>query len=352
MRAWWKRIALVLGGLLLLVLVLAALGFAYEAASRRSALSAHAPPGALVDVGGHRLHIVCAGPESTDLPTVVLESGVGGWSVQWHAVQNQVGVFARVCAYDRAGMGWSEPGPEPRDGRQIAGELHTLLTNAEVPGPYVLVGASRGGQYVRIFADMFPADTAGLVLVDAEPEDIRARSSFAQALAAQNQSTFSGMGLAARLGIFRLLGAFNPETATAGQAGGVPTLPCLPSAVSYLPSDLHAAYLAVEGQPHCFATVVAEDAASEAREAQARASASPAELPVVVLTHGAATLPPGAGTVAGAAEYERTWQELQRELAAKFPNGVLLVAENSGHDIMVDQPELVVASVRRVLRLE
>jgi pimeloyl-ACP methyl ester carboxylesterase len=126
------------------------------------------PPGQLVDAGGMRLHINCSGSGS---PAVVLEAGFPGSSLDWLLVQPAVAKFTRVCSYDRAGFGWSEPGKPPRSSAQIAGELHALLTAANVPGPYVLVGHSMGGLYVRAFAAQFPQAVAGMVLVDATHED-------------------------------------------------------------------------------------------------------------------------------------------------------------------------------------
>jgi hypothetical protein len=151
------------------------------------------------------------------------------------------------------------------------------------------------------------------------------------------------MGLAARFGVFRLLAAWS------GESSGVPEMPCLPFATGYLPVDLHPAYLAVEGQPKCFQTVVAEDAASEAREAQVRQAGSLGDKPLIVLTHGRSAVPPGASTTAGAAEYEQVWQKLQQEMATLSSNSLLIVAEESGHNIMADQPEVVVESVRRMV---
>lgn len=343
MRAFVRRFAVILGIVVAVLLLLAAMGSAYEALARRNALSRHEPPGQLVDVGGHRLHIVCLGQDDPDTPVVLLESGVGGWSMHWHEVQSQIAAFARVCAYDRAGMGWSEPGPSPRDGEQVVSELRTLLTNAGLSAPYVLVGASRGGQYARLYASRYPDEVSGLVLVDAEPEEMRSRSIFARRAAAQNQSVFSVMGLATRLGVFRLLGAFR------GEGGGVPEMPCLPSMTPDLPAEIRPLYLAVEGQPRCSQAVLAEHAASDAREAQVGAAGSLGDTPLIVLTHGPSAIPPSASTIEGAAEYEQIWQELQQEMAALSSNARLIVAEESGHNIMVDQPELVAESVRQVM---
>src|SRR3989454_1075347 len=120
------------------------------------------PPGRLVNVGGHRLHIYCTGGGT---PTVVMDSGFPGTSLSWTFVQPEVAKFTRACSYDRAGLGWSDAGPMPRTSRQIVDELHTLLRNARVEGPYVLVGHSFGTFTVRLYASTYPDEVAGMVLV-------------------------------------------------------------------------------------------------------------------------------------------------------------------------------------------
>lgn len=121
------------------------------------------PPGKLVDIGTHKLHLHCSG---TGEPTVILESGLGGYSPEWGLVQPQVAKFARVCTYDRASYAWSENGPEPRELRVSVEELRRLLEKAKLKGPYVLVGQSWGGRIVRVFAHNYPNETAGMVLID------------------------------------------------------------------------------------------------------------------------------------------------------------------------------------------
>jgi pimeloyl-ACP methyl ester carboxylesterase len=125
------------------------------------------PPGRLVDVGGWKLHIHCTGTREDKSPTVILESGVGDFSVEWSLVQPRVAPFARVCSYDRGGDGWSEMGPHPRTFRQIVYELHTLLERAGERPPFVLVGQSYGGWLVRTFRSTYPSEVTGIVLVDA-----------------------------------------------------------------------------------------------------------------------------------------------------------------------------------------
>jgi pimeloyl-ACP methyl ester carboxylesterase len=128
------------------------------------------PPGRLIDMGGGiNLHIYCTGEGS---PTVVLDAGLNGGTMSWARVQEEVSNHTRVCSYDRAGMSWSEQGPKPRTYMKIAGELHALLQAAGEEGPYVLVGHSVGAHTVRFFVREYPADVAGIVLVDPAHENI------------------------------------------------------------------------------------------------------------------------------------------------------------------------------------
>jgi pimeloyl-ACP methyl ester carboxylesterase len=140
-----------------------AIGAMYETAMRAHDRSAYPAPGTLYDVGGHRLHLYCTGAGS---PTVVLEGGLGGTSPGWARITSDVNRTTRVCAYDRAGQGWSDDVDRPQDGLAIAADLHALLAQANETGPYVLVGHSAGGPYVMNFAARYPNQVAGVVLLD------------------------------------------------------------------------------------------------------------------------------------------------------------------------------------------
>ena len=150
-------------------IVLGAMGFGYQGIAAEQDRRAYSPPGQFVNIDGTRLHINCTGQGS---PTVILESGLGGWSSYWALIQPALAGGVRVCSYDRAGLGWSDPGPQPRDARHIAVELHALLVGADVPGPYVLAAHSNGGLYARMFASLYPEDVAGMMLADATPTDL------------------------------------------------------------------------------------------------------------------------------------------------------------------------------------
>lgn len=148
--------------------VLLGLGFAFQQISTWRAFRAHPAPGRMVDVGGYKLHIHCVGRG----PSVVLESGFGGWSIDWAGLQERAAKFSRVCTYDRAGAGWSERAAADRTSRQaIAEDLHTLLDKAGVRGPHIIVGHSLGGIFAREFARRFPDDVSGHVFVDSSHEE-------------------------------------------------------------------------------------------------------------------------------------------------------------------------------------
>ena len=129
------------------------------------------PPGRLIEIGGgQRIHLDCTGRGS---PTVVFENGAGDFSLVWSRVQPRIAASSRACSYDRAGYAWSDPGTQPRTYDQLSLELHTALERAGERGPYVLVGQSYGGLVVRGFARRYASEVAGIVLVDAVHEDQR-----------------------------------------------------------------------------------------------------------------------------------------------------------------------------------
>lgn len=147
-----------IGGVLVVVILSGWLCFTGNKI-KRELEAKYPPPGKMVDVGGLRMHIHCQGEVSKGTPTVLMEAAE--FSLSWASVQPEVAKFARVCAYDRAGLGWSEASPDPRSGTNIVQELHTLLEQAGEKPPYLLVGHSKGGMYVRLFAQKYPLEVAG-----------------------------------------------------------------------------------------------------------------------------------------------------------------------------------------------
>jgi pimeloyl-ACP methyl ester carboxylesterase len=192
------------------ILALASIGGGYETVREAADAKAYPPPGQLIDVGGHRLHLSCAGSGS---PTVVLEPGRGEMSSVLGWIAPAVARNTRVCVYDRAGRGWSEAADTAQDGTQIATDLHTLLQRGRVPGPYVLAGHSFGGLYVLTFAARYPGEVAGMVLVDSTAP---ASAPNPRATSPGDRGSYDVMGrvsalvsVSARLGLGRLYGQFD-----------------------------------------------------------------------------------------------------------------------------------------------
>ena len=164
----WRRFRKVVYSFAILALVTLTGGMSYEAMGRVANARRFPVRGQMVDIGGYRLNINCTG---IGTPTVILESGLGEPARSWIGVQSGVERFTRVCSYDRAGYGRSDPGPQPRSSLQIARELHTLLDKAQTPGPYLLVGHSFGGYNVRVYTGLYRSEVSGVVLVDSSHED-------------------------------------------------------------------------------------------------------------------------------------------------------------------------------------
>ena len=297
-----------LGRIVVLIIGLALVGAIYESVAEAADAKAYPAPGQLVDVGGHRLHINCTG---TGSPTVVIVSGLGDWSTSWGVVQPEVAKTTRVCSYDRAGFGWSESSSLPSDAAQFAKELHTLLQNANVPGPYVLVGHSLGGFIVRIFAHDYASEVAGVVLVDSmNPKQVTESLSNRLALFSSLEA-----GLA-RVGVGRLL----------LKLGILPSVP--PGEEAYYPLFV---------RPQSFQTTANEYRELPASGAEAAAVKSFNDLPLIVLT---AKLNDNPG-----------WPEWQTELLQLSSNSEQLFAENSGHVIQDDEPDAAIDAILKMVEL-
>jgi len=158
---WLKRTSI---RLTILIFALAIAGMIYQTAATEADQRKYPPPGILVNIDGYKMHIYCMGEGS---PTIILDHVGGGSSVDWALIQPKLAEHTRVCAYDRAGFGWSDSSPAPRTLEQQVHELHELLQGANEQGPYILVGHSYGARVDRVYAAKYPAEVAGLVLMDA-----------------------------------------------------------------------------------------------------------------------------------------------------------------------------------------
>jgi pimeloyl-ACP methyl ester carboxylesterase len=301
-----------LGASLASLLGLMLIGFIYESRAEAADAQAYPPPGQLVDVGGYRLHINCTG---TGSPTVVIEAGWGDWSTGWGFVQPEVAKTTRVCTYDRAGWGWSDAGPLPRDAAQFAKELHTLLQNANIPGPYVMVGHSLGGLGVRVFVHDYASEIAGVVLIDSMvPQQFTQSTPEAQSQSDTQSQPFSIPAALARFGVVRLL---------ARPLGLIPFVP--PDEKVYFSRFVrtqNAQAFTNEGQ------------GMPAAGAEATAVKTFGDLPLIVLTAKLNKIP--------------GWQEWQTELLQLSSNSQQLFAE-SDHNIQFEAPDAAIAAILQMV---
>jgi pimeloyl-ACP methyl ester carboxylesterase len=290
-------------------------GSIYETIAETADAKAYPPPGQPVDIGGYRLHINCTGKGS---PTVIIEAGLGDWSTSWGGtVQPEVSKTTRVCTYDRAGMGWSEPGPLPRDAAHFAKELHTLLQNAKIPGPYVMVGHSLGGFVVRVFVHEYASDIAGVVLIESmNPRQLTQPPNEAQSQSDTRSQPFSLQAALARFGIGRLLVKL---------PGIAPSVP--PNEAAYYPLYI---------RPQSLQATTNESQGMPASGVQASAVRSFGDLPLIILTARLNDIP--------------SWPEWQTELLQLSSNSQQLFAENSGHNVQFDEPEAAVAAILQMVQ--
>ena len=338
---WRGFFARIFAALMVLALLLSCAGAAYEYFANRRDQARFPQVGTFVDAGGFRLNLNCTG-ETHDAsggdrgtPTVILESGLGVPGIGWSLVQPEVAKLTRVCSYDRAGYGWSDPGPSPRTADEITRELHTALQNAHVAPPYLLVGHSFGGMLVRVYTARYPTEVAGVVLVDAshEEQDGRLPPSMKRAFdyqVSQLRSIRSALPILRNLGIARLL---------AGRAGpGVRMSRNLQDEFRYL--QLQPKYLDAE---------MAEIEAMPQSEAETRASGDLGERPLMVLTAGKVTYP--SNVPAEVAEtFHKIWVgELQLSLVKLSMRGRQVMVENSTQLIPLLAPQAVVEAIRREL---
>jgi pimeloyl-ACP methyl ester carboxylesterase len=305
-----------LGRVVVLIIGLALLGAVYESLAEAADAKAYPPPGRLVDVGGYSLHINCTG---TGTPTVVIDAGLGDWSTVWAWVQPDVAKATRICTYDRAGYGWSDPGPLPRNAEQFAKELHTLLHEANIPGPYVMVGHSLGGLTVRVFTGMYPSEVAGVVLIDSmSPRQFLASSENPVTQGDPQSHPFVPSTILARLGLVRLL---------TEPLGLIPDLP----------PDAQKVYLVQISRATYLQTYFGDESRGlPESEKQAELVTSFGDLPLIVLT---AKLNPIPG-----------WPEWQTELLQLSSNGQHLFAD-SDHSIEFLKSEAAADAILKMVEL-
>src|SRR5580704_13180950 len=320
-----------LAALCLVTVSLAITGALYEMIGRWPDAQRFPQRGHLVQAGSIRMNIDCSGQGS---PTVILESGSVGPSVDWLMVQPEVAKFARVCSYDRAGYGWSDSGPAPRSSLQVARELKQLLQAAGENGPYVLVGHSMGGYDIRVYTGQYPNDVAGMVLVDAshEDQDLRAPESVRK----WSQDDRKHPGWKKLKYFFQLHLGWTRLTANRDAPDFWPKAFREEENFLTLPTK------------HQFATIDEDQVFSTLSAAQVRSAGNLGDRPLIVLTATrqddiAPEIPPE-----DAQAEEDLWvHQLQPQLARLSTRGKQIVIDGS-HEMPTEHPEAVISAIHEV----
>ena len=296
-------------GELLALLVLATIGLLYERRAERRDREIYPPLGKLVDIGGYRLHLNCAGKG----PTVVLEYGQQGSYTDWYRVQPQIAEFARVCIYDRGGYGWSDPSPKARVPSVIADELYSLLHAAGEAPPYILVGHSFGGLTALMFAHKFPTEVAGVVLVDASLPEMMWQFRWQDRVHLRLMSAVTPFGLPRWRGWC---------------GGGVP-------------EQIRDLKQAITCRSSLYGSYYREWSAFPESAREIRAITNIGSIPLVVIARDP--------NMQGNLPHEARWNQLQRERQRFSSNSEFVVATGSGHDVPLGRPNVITAAVKKVL---
>ncbi|MEA5513084.1 alpha/beta hydrolase [Nodularia sp. UHCC 0506] len=335
MKFWFKWIAI---GFLFPVIILFLGLFLYEYWSRIYLAKKYPPPGQLVDVGDsdskrlrqRKLHLHCEGEGDV---TVVLEDGLGPiGSLGWGKVHPPVAQFTKVCAYDRAGIMWSDPSPHPPTADKIAQDLHTALNQAGINPPYVLVGLSMGGIYSRVFAQRYPDEVVGMILVDSAHPEQEERFPPAPVNLKPSPINLWLTRQLATMGILRLSHHLpNPN------AKRIPP-EMLPKLKAFFPQSVRA--------------VQAEAKLFHENLHRVKGRKSLGDRPMIVLT-AAKPVPldkvPRGFTKEYLQKERGVWQELQAELSALSARSRHIISEESSHLMYFDQPELIIDAIHDVV---
>jgi len=289
-------------------------------------------PGVLVDIGGYKLHLNCTG---SGKPTVLLDAGGANWSIHWDMVQRPLSVTTQVCSYDRAGYGWSEQGPSPRDLNTIVGELRNLIVAAEIDLPLIYVGHSAGGAIGQLYTQTYPQDVAALVLIDSRSKG------FIEALSQIDRSAVEAFETTSRIGSV------------------LDTLRLMPIMLSVMkrnpPDGLSEialqAYIDPAMSAKGYATASYEQLADAATELQLQAVTDLQEIPLAVISHGKLNMFSKNFGMAEdlAQEAEVAWARMQNQLLQLSSNSKQYIAYKSGHLIIYEQPEIIIEVVEYLL---
>ena len=275
---------------------------------------AHSPAGSIVMVGQYKMHIRCLGSGS---PTVVLETGLGNDSLIWTGLQEKLAKTTRVCAYDRAGFGWSDSRPGPRDADHIAAELHDLLVKTGLDGPVVLMGHSIGGLYIRDYASLYPAQVKGLIFIDSSNPLQNKNPAFVDGGSGGPPAWLLRTAMVA--GIPRVIGM-----CSGGKPG--PRYPMSKERAEHI-CGMH--YSSMSAELDNF------DRSGE----EALRSSSFGDLPILVFSHDPERLLQGHHTAKDEAR-QQAWSDMQTQIMKLSSNSRRIIAIGSTHYVMNDRPDL------------
>jgi pimeloyl-ACP methyl ester carboxylesterase len=300
----------------------------------------YAAPQTLVKIGRRRrLNLLIAGEGA---PAVIFAAGLNGTTLHWARVQHAVALRTRTVSFDKAGMGFSDPGPMPRTASAVVEDLRAALTTAGVAPPYVLVGHSQGGLQMRLFAFRYPRDVTGMVMVDSSGEYQDRRIDDARGDRRNETERRKNLRTYTRLARLARAGDLTPGTADYDRALGAPMPGATPA--------VWAAHAAQRTTPGFWRALGSESAATGAASSDEVAAAcrSLGDMPLIVLTAGRSAAPRPGETAAGAAARHEVWQAMHAEIAALSRRGERR-AIDAGHGIPTEKPEAVIAAIEAVL---
>ena len=303
------------------------------------------PPGTLVSADSTRLYVRVRGEGG---PPIIIEPTLGRPGAEWWAIQDELAKLTTVITYDRAGYGWSRSGKFPRTSRQVATELHALLQNTNISGPYILLGHSQGGLYLQLFGRLFPEDVAGAVFLDPVSSDdqrfkTELSSSVYEATHIDKLPLLKRLNTLGQLGLVRMM-----------RSGFQNRL--LPQSASLPDTTIEIVwqhYTLRKAQRAMLDECVQNDTPANSSEVRAAGTFPP--VPIKIVFHSPQLMVQHLITEHGlqrddADDVEGLWEQLVRAYLKLSPHGEWIVAKESGHNIHLDQPDLVIGEVEQMVR--